>query len=324
MSHISPNGKKHELLPDFLIIGAGKSGTTSLDNYLKQHPQIFIPSMKEPNFFGYERVNRSDLEKDPQELKHYTKSVTDLPGYLSLFAGARPDHVKGETSNTYLYHQDAPERIHYYHPSIKLIAILRQPAERLWSRYLHLSRDGRLPTRNFEDCLDKNSIWWRRNDLIPEGFYCKYLLRYFKIFPRDQIRIYLFEEFNRAPLEVLANIFEFLGVDTAFGPDLSVKYNESGIIKNKKFDRIIGTEGLLQKTAKSVLGSHYSKLKDSTVVQSWITSLRRKNLKKPKLNPRIKSVLTHEVYGEDIRQLQRLIGRDLSHWMKAEPNSSNE
>src|SRR5688572_28202432 len=81
--------KKHELLPDFLIIGAGKSGTTSLDKYLKQHPEIFIPRVKEPNFFGYENSKIEDFEGDFQEIKHFKESVTNFDEYINLFRNAK-------------------------------------------------------------------------------------------------------------------------------------------------------------------------------------------------------------------------------------------
>jgi hypothetical protein len=112
----SSTTKKHELLPDFLIIGAGKSGTTSLDKYLKQHPEIFIPKVKEPNFYGYENTKIQDLMKQPEEWKHYQSSVTSFEDYLDLFRDAKPGQLKGETSNTYMYHAEAPLRIKFYNP----------------------------------------------------------------------------------------------------------------------------------------------------------------------------------------------------------------
>ena len=95
------NSKKHPLIPDFLIIGAGKSGTTSLDNDLKQHPEIFIPKVKEPNFYGYEQAKPQDFSGSFEELNHYKQSVTDLNSYLKLFEAAKPGQLKGETSLIY-------------------------------------------------------------------------------------------------------------------------------------------------------------------------------------------------------------------------------
>lgn len=312
---MTPN-KRHDRIPDFLIIGAGKSGTTSLDQYLKQHPQIFIPNVKEPNFYGYELVNVESFGDNEQEIKHFKGSVTNLEKYLQLFDSAKPGQVKGETSNTYLYHDTAPERIKHYNPAMKLIAVLRQPAERLHSRYLHLARDNRLPTENFNHCLDQTSIWWKRNDLIKEGFYYKNLSKFYTHFSPSQIRVYLYEDLNKQPEKMLTDIFEFLGVDTVFRPDLSVKFNKSGLIKNKLANKVYGNNGLLQQTIKSILPDRIIRaLKSSTRVQQVSTKIKESNLIRPSFDPEIKRRLTQDVYGDDILKLQKLLNRDLSNWL---------
>jgi hypothetical protein len=307
--------KKDQLLPDFLVIGAGKSGTTSLDKYLNQHPQIFVPKVKEPNFFGYERTKIEDLDNE-DDIKHFKRSVTTYEGYLDIFRDARPDQVKGETSNTYMYHVDAPERIKYYIPDVKLIAVLRQPANRLYSRYLHLARENRVPSRDFADCMDRNSIWWKRNDLIKEGYYYQYLSRYFNLFPRENIRVYLYDEFQNNSEKILAEIYEFIGVDKTFKPDQSVRYNESGFVKNQSLNKIIGQGGIISKTMRTILPKTLvDKIKGNLSLKKKINELRGKNLSKPELDPKIKNFLTQEVYGDDIRNLQQLLNKDLSHWL---------
>jgi hypothetical protein len=313
----SGTSKKHDLIPDFLIIGAGKSGTTSLDKYLNQHPEIFIPKVKEPNFYGYENTKLEDFKGDIGEILHFKGSVTTFDGYTALFKDAKPGQVKGETSNTYMYHPEAPERIKFYNPDIKLIAILRQPAGRLYSRYLHLARESRTPTKDFADCKDKASIWWKRNDLIKEGFYYKNLLPFYKLFPKENIRVFLYEELNDRPEAVLRDIYDFLSVNPDFKGDLSVKYNQSGIIKNRFLDSIYGQKGILTKLTKVVLPKGgVQKLKSSTAVQRVINTLRGKNLVKPKMDPDVRKWLTNDVYGDDIKNLQTLIEKDLTHWLK--------
>ncbi len=309
--------KVHASIPDFLIIGAGKAGTTSLNNYLKQHPQIFIPVRKEPNFYGYELRSEADFAGDADEIRQYSRSINTLEAYLGLFADAGEHQLKGETSNTYMYHEEAPQRIKHYNPDMKLIAILRQPAERLWSRYLHLARENKLPTPNFSDCLDRSTIWWRRNDLVREGFYYNNLSPFYQLFPQENIRIYLYEDLNRNGETVLKDIFSFLGVDDTFMPDLDVRFNQSGFVINKKLDRIIGPKGIIQNSVKSILSPQvYSGLKSNPTLQKFINKLRKKNLARPRIDPEVKRLLTHEVYAGDLRQLQALIKKDLSHWLR--------
>jgi hypothetical protein len=309
--------KKHNLIPDFLIIGAGKSGTTSLDKYLSQHPDIFIPRKKEPNFYGYEHVSIDVFQGDQQEISHFKNSITTLEDYLNLFREAAPGQLIGETSNTYMYHDQAPCRIKHYNPAMKLIAILRHPAERLYSRFLHLARINRLPSSQFADCLDKNTIYWRRNDLIREGFYFKNLTPYYALFPNEQIKVLLYEDLKKKPEEVMYELFSFLGVDNSFMPDMSVKYNESGIVKNQWLNKIYGEGGLLTRSIRSILPETViKKLRSNVSLIRKVNELRNKNLEKPIMDPAIRKSLTFDVYGEDIQKLQQLINRDLSHWLR--------
>jgi hypothetical protein len=311
-----PSTKKHLLIPDFLIIGAGKCGTTSLYMYLKQHPEIFIPDVKEPNFYGYENTDPREIE-GLADTRHYAESVTDFPSYINLFKDAAPGQVKGEMSNTYMYHQQAPERIKHYNADMKLIAILRQPAGRLYSRFLHLARENRVPTNSFADALDRGSIWWKRNDLIKEGFYYRNLKPYYERFPRENIKIYLYEDLSDDAPAVLHDIFTFLNVNPDFQPDLSTRFNQSGIIRNKFLNRIYGQKGLLTSGLKVLFPKRVVDLvKRNAYIQKTVNNLRGKNLDKPRPDPEVLNALTRDVYGNDIQQLQDLIGKDLNHWLQ--------
>lgn len=303
-------------MPDFLVIGAGKSGTTSIDKYLNQHPGVFVPRKKEPNFFGYETTNENDLRKSPDDLAHYRASVTTLEEYLKIFEEASPQQKLGETSNTYLYHKDAPYRIQHYIPDVKLIAVLRQPADRLYSRFMHLARENRTPTKSFSDCLDKNSIWWQRNDLVTEGFYTINLTRYYELFPKENIRVYLYDDFESNPLKVMRDIYAHIGVDPEFTPDVSLRYNESGVVKNNLLNSIYGQGGWLSRSIQFLSPGLYQKLRGNLSLKKKMLNLRKKNLEKKAMDPAIRKALTLNVYGEDISALQSLLGRDLSHWLK--------
>lgn len=303
-----------QLLPDFIIIGAGKSGTTSLDNYLKQHPELFFSRVKEPNFFAYDNISTDTLDK--YVLRHYKQSITNLTDYQNLFKDARKDQLKGETSNTYLVVEQAAERIKHYVPDAKLIAILRQPTERLYSRYLHLARDNRLPSNNFEDVLDRSSIWWQRNDLVKEGFYYKNLSRFYDMFPAENIRVYLNDDLKKDSNLLMKDIFEFLGVAPLEAVNDSVKYNKSGLIKNKFYDKTLGHNSIFKSMVKKMAPtSLYSRVKDNIWLQKVVNDLRNRNLEQPKLDKTLHDRITREIYQEDITQLAKLINRDLSHWL---------
>jgi len=304
-----------EIWPNFLVIGAGKSGTTSLDYYLDQHPDIFMSPVKEPNFFGFELANEEDFESNPTELNYYRQSVTKLEDYLNLFEGVTNETAIGEISNTYLYHENAPLRIKKWVPNAKLIAILRQPAERLYSRFLHLARDNRLPTQSFSDCLDKESIWWERNDLVKEGFYFRNLSKFYDHFPKEQIKVFLFDDLRNKSDDLVAEIFGFLGVNKDFKPNTSVQYNSSGFVKNKYYEYVLGHNSIPKRILENIIPTEsFKKLKKNQKVQKILTKTRERNLHKPKLDPETKASVT-SIYKEDILKLSELIGRDLSHWL---------
>jgi len=301
--------------PDFLTIGAGKSGTTSLNNYLEQHPDIFFSKRKETNFFSYELMNPADF-KEKEELEYYKNSIINIEEYLNLFIHIPPNKIKGEASNTYLYNPNAANRIKHYFPNIKLIAIVRQPADRLYSRYLHLLRENRKDEVNtFSELLNKESIWWRRSDLIEEGFYYKHLKKYYEIFPIENIKVIVYDEFRSNVNEVMNNVYKFLNVYDSFKPNTTVKLNQSGVIRNKRIDKLIGGKSIILKPFKLLLPSLYYKTKNNLAIRSWLNNLRSKNMVKPKPDSELMRYLTLDVYKDDILLLQDLIQKDLSNWI---------
>jgi len=301
-------------LPNFLIIGAGKSGTTSLDNYLKQHPDIFMSPVKEPNFFAYQNIDISKLGKDTQA--HYESSVTNIGDYYDLFKKAGSNQTIGETSNTYLSVNGTAKIIREYIPDVKLIAILRQPTKRLYSRYLHLARENKLPTTSFEDVLNKNTIWWSRNDLVNEGFYWRNLKPFYDEFPHGNIKIILYEDLKNNLQDTLNEIFEFLNLTRSVTIDISIEFNKSGFIKNKFFDKTLGHNSIFKSVVKKALPyKSYDKIKNNRWLQKKVNYLRNQNLQRPELDPLLYQTITDSVYKNDIKQLQDLIKKDLSTWL---------
>jgi hypothetical protein len=299
-------------MPNFLVIGAAKAGTTALYRYLGQHPQIYTSSIKEPNFFALkgalpnfrgpgagERINRW--------------SVPDLEGYLALFEEVSNEKAVGEASPLYLYNEKVPERIRHYVPQARLVAVLRDPVERAYSSFLHLVRNGREPLSDFAQALaaEKERIrnnweWiWHYKSM---GFYHEQLSRYYEAFGRNQIRIYLHEDLEDNPLEVLRDLFSFLGVDDSFVPKVtSTRYNATGVPRSKTFDNILRSQNPLKAVLKPLLPK---KLRRRLNVY-----LQNKLLVKPPFPEETRRRLVEE-YREDVSNLQELIGRDLSGWLR--------
>lgn len=300
-------------MPNFLIIGATKAGTTSLYHYVKQHPQIYMSPIKEPRFFALEgEKNPSFRGQNGKQQKWIT--ITNIEDYLALFKGVSNEIAIGEASTLYLYSSKAPERIRQYVPNMKLIAILRDPVERAYSHFLHFVRSCHEPFSDFLQAFqdEENRIqndWgilWHYKQM---GFYHVQLSRYFQIFDQSQIKIYLYEDWNSDPLGLLEDLFRFLGVDNTFIPNISVRSNPSVIPQNKTLQEFL----LYPNPLKSALRMFIPK----RLRQQVSVNLYKKNINngfKPPLSQQVREQLI-EVYRKDILELQNLINRDLSKWL---------
>jgi hypothetical protein len=234
------------VMPNFLIIGAAKAGTTSLYEYLKQHPQIWMSPVKETNFFALEG-EILDF-RGPEDHNYINKfSITKIEDYLNLFQGVENQVAIGEASPLYLYHPTAPKRIQHYIPDVKLIVILRNPVDRAYSSFLHLVRDGREPLRIFAQALREEDVrirssWEHIWHYKQMGFYYDQLNRYFNRFEKQQIRVYLFEDFITNTSCTLKSIFQFLGVNDSFIPNMSIRHNVSIPKKQNSIELLLEIE----------------------------------------------------------------------------------
>lgn len=303
--------------PNFLIIGAGKSGTTTIYHAMKQHPEVYMSPVKEPNFFaleGEKKVTGYDNE-DPHGFHFYPWAVTNLGDYHQLFASAENEKAIGEASTMYQYMSKAPDNIKKHVPNVKIIAIFRNPADRLYSRYLHLIRESRAPTEAFEDCLDRSSLWWKKNDLIQEGFYYTHMKRYFEQFNSENIKVVLYEDLQNNPVKLLQELYEFVGVEASFEPDMSIRHNLSGKIKNSFVNQLIGQNSILRNWAGQISPKGLDKMKKMQFFQKLLFKLRALNLERKPIDNNVRNLLLKEVYQDEIEQFSALIQRDLSHWL---------
>lgn len=298
------------VLPNFLIIGAAKSGTTALYKTIKKHPDIFMTSIKEPGFFLMdERLLR--YYQGPGDNREISYIVHRLKNYLALFEGSERFSARGEASVGYLSLSEfAAPKIFSLIPAAKLIAILRHPAERAYSKYQMLVREGR-EKLSFEQALaaeqsriKMNWGWgWRYK---ANGYYHRLLLPFYERFPREQIRVYLYEDWKNTPEKVLRDLFGYLEVDASVVPEIEYA-NITRLPRFRRFYNFVVGQHLIKKVLKSFIPADFRK--------QIVASLLEMNWRKPApLDPEIRAQLVRD-YREDILRLQDLIGRDLSHWM---------
>lgn len=307
-------------MPNFLIIGAMKSGTTSLYHYLKQHPQIYMSPVKEPKFFALEGEKLYPGYQEDQKFEWHGSGgltridgVRDIETYRQLFKEVSQEKAIGEASPLYIYVPKAVERIKYYIPEAKLIAILRHPVDRAYSHFINWIQRGFEPyDADFIQVLQEEETRLK-NDWSPiwhykqRGFYYIQLKRYYETFDRSQIKVCLYEEFRANPISIAQDIFKFLGVDNKFVPDTDQTYNLTGLTKNKSIKELINNPNPMKSILKPFLPKQ---------LREYLKSyLKEKNTFKPKLELDVRRQLIEE-YRDDILKLQELIQRDLSKWLE--------
>jgi len=205
--------------PNLFIVGAAKSGTTSLAHYLQQHPDIYFPD------------ERRSVE--PAYFADHT-GVTELQEYLDLFDEANDETILGEKSTAYLFDENAPTRIREFCPHALVIILLRHPVDMAYSFFHHNRRFGLEPIQDFDQALQEEER--RANDPVflqrCRGYYANHLYRrralfypqlkrYFDNFDQNQILLLRYDELKNDTLKLCCKVFRFLSVDEDFVPQLN-------------------------------------------------------------------------------------------------------
>jgi hypothetical protein len=318
-------------LPNFFLAGAPKAGTTSLCHYLDQHPQIYMCPIKEPCYFGSEfrpencaqeilpTVERSQCElrnylDGPMRERRFGGMVTEWEDYVRLFRHVRGETAIGEASSCYLWSETAPHNIHAKIPNAKILLVLRDPAERAFSQYLHQVAVGglRLSFRQqVEACLQNRSRKFSlQYPLLEFGLYHGQVSRFLEYFPRQNICVQLYDDYRANTAAMMANIFRFLGVEDTFTPDTSQRHLELSLPRLAGVSHALRELGVWQ-AIKRIMPA---KLLPAARRLAFTP---RRNLA---LDPEDRRLLVG-YYAEDIRKLAMLTDRDLSAWLQLDGGS---
>jgi hypothetical protein len=289
--------------PNFLIVGAAKSGTTSLYRYLRQHPDIFMPEWKELSLFI----------GDPYGPLHKAKNHSY---YQKAFSKLGNQSAVGEASTAYLFDQAAPRIIKEQLGTVRIIISLRDPVAMSYSLYNHqLRREGET-IENFEAALAKEDDrrkdpefkkkcygWHANYYYYQRGLYYHQVKRYLDIFGKENILIVIFEEFVDSVPRKVKEIYRFLQVDETFVPEIKIHNPAGGIFNIPRFWQ---DAGLFLKTCQFVFSGNLIKK---------VPHLLRNVGRKPPLP--INAVTAKKLrsrFYDDICQLEQLIGKDLAVW----------
>jgi hypothetical protein len=299
------------VLPNFLLVGAAKSGTTALYYQLKGHPEIFCSPVKEPCYFS-SQVLRLPQPGIGDEKKFYVKTYGD---YCKLFEGTEGKKAIGEASadTIYFYEKTIP-LIKQVLGDPRIIILLRNPVDRAFSAYLHLVRDNR-EALSFEEGLareeerirqDWQCMWHYKN----RGMYYDQVKAFKTKFSR--VKAWLYDDFTREPLAVIKQVCQFLEVNPDFQPaDTRSRYNVSGIPRFRSLNNIFLMKNMVQRTLRKA---------GSLVLteDGWVKfreKLRAKVYVKAVMKPGTRAYL-QQVFREDILKLQDLLDQDLGVWLK--------
>jgi hypothetical protein len=305
--------------PNFFVVGAARAGTTSLWEYLRQHPDVFLPE--------------SELSKEPSYFCHLTPpwvpQFATLDGYLSLFSAVRNQTAIGEASTAYLSSPESPGLIHERYPHARIVIVLRNPAERAYSHYRLLCELGFERSETFERALsvederyDKyerglplplDPFWYCAYFYYRTGLYAEQLERYLQRFGKEQIQVVLFDDLAKRPVETTQTIFRFLGVDPSFVPATKI-LNKSYFPLSLRTQCLVGQRWSLHPVGPR---TRRPRLRDYTVLPvafglnlylgNWFRTVT--------FNPDTRRELLKRYEGE-IARTAAIIGWNLDHWMR--------
>jgi len=292
-----------------LIVGAAKSGTTSLYHYLNQHPEVFMAPVKEPDYFGgyHWKLPLRNIHGYNPELQIYQ----DWNEYLNLFDGAA-NMLKGEASpSTLFFHETSIPEIKLRLRDPKIIILLRDPVERAFSHYNFLKRDGK-ENLSFLNAIAAESI--RMEENYHYGYYYESLGYYHgqvsNFMKSFTCRIWTFERLRSETGTVYKEICEYLGVSNTFEPNLTVRYNVSGTPKSSQLNTFLRKKNKFRDLIRPVIDGVLSKEKKAALLER-LHQLNTGN--KDPLSSDMRRVLASR-YSEDVEMLSSEFDVDISSW----------
>ena len=292
--------------PDFFIVGAPKCGTTAMNDYLKQHPDIFIPDVKELQFFG------TDLDLVRPEMSREE--------YLSHFCSARNEKRIGEASVLYLCSERAAQEIKEFNPLAKIIIMLRNPVDMIYALHSQLVYNGNEDITDFQAALDAEDDR-RRGLRIPHSAtvikvlfyqemaeYSRQIKRYLDVFGKDQVHIIIYDDFKQDTAKVYRQALEFLQVD----PNVQINFN---VINPNKTARWPSLHKFMYSRRGSWIRTAVRRLFPRSIIK-YYKFLNRVYVQRQSMDPALRKRLQRGLTPE-VERLSELLGRDLTYWSRS-------
>jgi Sulfotransferase domain len=301
---------------DFFIVGAARCGTTTLWQWLRAHPSVFLPNIKEPHFFCFEGkpIPCRGNELDP----HYkTQLVNSKAAYLELFADSKSTHLNGDASPGYLYFSGTASKIKRHNPDAKIICILRNPSDRAFSQFIFHVQSGFEDVFDFQTALRMENArvskgWWWGHHYLRAGNYSSQWKEYCEVFQSSQRLLLLYEDLRANPGETYLRICNFLQIPSLNTTDLNLQANGTSDLAfvpvSFAIHRLL-THGF----SKNI---NFHKLLPGYIVQplkKFILAVNKRP--KPILSDSLRSYLSDH-YRSEVDELKLLTGLNFLQWTK--------
>ncbi len=305
--------------PDLFIVGAPKSGTTSLYEYLKGHPDVFMSVVKEPCYFA------RDLALD--DSGNFLVYERDAKLYSGLFDDAADKKRAGEGSTRYLYSKDAPGLIHDAQPDAFVIAMLRNPVDMIQSLHAHKLAAGTEDEPDFEKALAQEAdrhagrnIPTHSNPKLAtyrdRAMFGEQLPHWFDTFGRDRVHVGILEDMIKDPAAEFRKVLEFLQVDSSWQPESFAAYNTAHGARSNFIRRLLNgkiPQWFVWQGLPRVIGDTRTRALVRDFRHSWF---HRKKIEKSALTPALRRQLEDE-FMPDVKRVSEMLGRDLGElWFK--------
>ncbi len=303
-------------LPNFLLAGVPKSGTSSMHAYLRGHPDIYLPERKELHYFTHDLL--AENVNGPEDRNIWERTVASLDEYRSFYRDAESQKIVGESSPSYAYFHSIIPRLRYtLGDDLRVLIMIRNPIRRAYSTYVHMVVNER-ETLSFHDAIMAElkrkqrgyGDFWR---YAKHGLYAKPIEAYQLAFGTERVKVIVLEEFNRDNEAGLADLLAWLGVDSTYRPrDLGAAYGHTGTAKSAALKSVMQNASAFAVRVKKLVPSGlYQRAKRFNARLNRANTSRAEFL----LEDRTWDYLAG-YFREDLALTSELIDKDLSEWLK--------
>lgn len=303
-------------IPDFFIVGAAKTGTTALADYLGQHPEVFMPATKDLYFFA------TDLQFRPV-FSHTAGFMPDKEKYLSLYSTAHSEKRLVDASTWYLFSREAARAIKAFNPAAKIIISLRNPVDMIYSLHNHWIFNLNEDLEDFEEALAAEpdrakGLRIPPNAFFPEGLryrqmplYCEQVRRYLDVFGRENVMVIIFDEMKKDIAAMYRQVLAFLEIDPHFQPQFDI-VNPSMRFRSKRLQEFFtNPPPFVRILAEPILRNWWLRKR----IEEMTYLINRKKAPRPPMSAEVRKTL-QAYFAPEVEALSELLGRDLTYWSK--------